>query len=445
MTLGINSIVQIADKFTVIVDPANGDFVQHSFIDFYNSYDYVRRDPRINGTRMRYNSYVFNQKKTQNAFSGMVNITYEFDEEDKMLQVQLPVHHDTLKNQILETWPSIRPLDFRVSRWGDCQNGYKYDFTTRDRGNLGDFDWQFELDLSGDAAMDDRKINSLRKHHNIYSEGGFYQKLIQGSMIALPKTTPEVVVTVNKQRSGCGNVSPGDATRADFEQSYFHGCEFDYSAAATPVFYPDLNSIVGRDTIVADGIFTIGIQMPDGHAITDAASMTIGGQDCPIINAEDQGDNLFRLTGKFGQVTVGNHSILFNEPSVGSALFDAGWKAEIEVDTFVPSSGSIHGGTEVNVTGKAFDSLTNVRVFDDRECVPIPDTVQYDRMTCVTLPKSDSSRKRRDASGASPSISSISPAKISVLGGDLLTISGSNFGSNNKLNRFIIIIHVLLN
>ena len=68
----------------------------------------------------------------------------------------------------------------------------------------------------------------------------------------------------------------------------------------------------------------------------------------------------------------------------------------------------------------------------DQECVPLEGQVQYDEMVCMT--NGVSGRKKRAASG-SPTISEINPSKISILGGDLVTIKGSNFGAGSDMNR----------
>lgn len=154
---------------------------------------------------MTFEAFSFNHEKTQAPLQGDISISYEFDEEEKVVNFRHGDSDGSLKKLLVETWPSLGALNLHTSRHGDCQTGYYYDIKSRKRGNMGALKWDFTMEENdSEPTLVQHKIDTMKKYDNTYSEAGFYQKLIPGSMLGVPKDQPEVVVTVNRQRSGKG-------------------------------------------------------------------------------------------------------------------------------------------------------------------------------------------------------------------------------------------------
>ena len=408
----------------------DGNNVLHTMYDYYYTGDYVRNDPQSDGTRMRYNAYTFNSQITHSGFAGTIDVTYERDTEGKVLSFQAGISPEDLQLGIIETWPETKKLNVDVKMGGDCQEGWRYDIVTHNRGNLGDLNWTLTIDP--DFVASKNEMDSLLKHHDTFSEGGMYQSLIAGSMLGVPKIRPDVVVTVNKQRSGCSYVAPIDGDRETFEDSYATNCEFDFAKERTPkIIY---NEYVATTSIVWKESFKLRVNMPPGTTVSSDATITIGGLLCPIVKKTEKMDYT-EIVATFGPIPRGTYSIVFNEPHVGTTVFDAMWEAKAVITGTYPKSGSIFGGTEVTVSGSGLGVDTVIQVFaDNRDCIPIPETVTYNDMKCRTVPADGAARRRR-ASGDSPTISSIKPNRISILGGELITIKGSNFGKQYDDNK----------
>ena len=384
---------------------------------------------------MTFDAFAFNHKKTQASLKGDVSISYELDADEKIAEFRLGAKDSTLKELLVETWPELRKLNLHTSRHGNCQTGYFYDIKSRNRGNMGALKWSFQMDNNDlDNSSKESKEKSLKKVEKAYSEAGFYQNLIPGSMLGVPKDQPEVVVTVNKQRSGCALPNVGDiaSNRAEFDKKYWTNCEFHYEESRTAKILSFSSTSV---TAMKGQKFELEIQMPENTEISENAYILINNANCPILSVTSANSSN-TVIAEFGDVSVGTHRILFNEPSIGIAISDHEVTAKAVISSYDPLIGSEYGGTKVTVFGSGFSFDHVVKVFDDpQDCVPLAGHVTYNKMICVTNGVSGVSNRKKRAASGTPLVSEISPAKISILGGDLMTIKGSNFGSENQENR----------
>ena len=155
-----------------------------------------------------------------------------------------------------------------------------------------------------------------------------YQSLIPGSMLAVPKNTPEVVVTVNKMRSGCSQDAHSDSQdRALYDEHYWNGCSFNYLEDLTPVISYEWLFIDNKDAIFVGDEWAFFVEMPENTTVSSDASVSVGGVDCPITEISDFiPDVFFNMTGNFyiinvemGEIPAGEFDWMFNEPSLGTA------------------------------------------------------------------------------------------------------------------------------
>ena len=112
--------------------------------------------------------------------------------------------------------------------------------------------------------------------------------------------------------------------------------------------------------------FELEISMPEGEPISDDAIITINDADCPIVSIS-KGNSSYTVVAKFGEVAVGSHKIIFNEPAVGTAVSDETVTADAVVASYSPTSGSEHGGTRVTVNGRGFSFDHVIKVFAENQ------------------------------------------------------------------------------
>ena len=114
--------------------------------------------------------------------------------EKESLNLHFPVGAAHLKELMEEAWPYLRKFSWESTWSGDCNAGYEYRFKVNNYGNFPNFIPRVELD---------DQVTGFWQNHRVTSEGGVYDWRIPGSMLAIPRENPEVVVTVNKMRSAC--------------------------------------------------------------------------------------------------------------------------------------------------------------------------------------------------------------------------------------------------
>ena len=125
-------------------------------------------------------------------------------------------------------------------------------------------------------------------------------------------------------------------------------------------------------------------------------------------------------TCQTGQIAAGQYKLRFPHDSTGHSFFDEVYEATYSVDAEDRVEGSTLGGQRVGVTGFGFRPGMTIDVYADRKCVLIDDeTTEFASAFCITIAK-DASRKRRNASGSTPTIITASPNKVSVFPGCLL-------------------------
>ena len=99
-----------------------------------------------------------------------------------------------------------------LAKYSELGNGQVGRITLHKYGNFPNFIANPELDY---------EVTGFTQSQRVYTEGGVYDWRIPGSMMAIPREHPEVVVTVNKMRSGCERRESdwvGDACSFDFTE-----------------------------------------------------------------------------------------------------------------------------------------------------------------------------------------------------------------------------------
>ena len=164
---------------------------------------------------------------------------------------------------------------------------------------------------------------------------------------------------------------------------------------------------------------------------------------CEFQRLEKIETNRLKAECRVGKPPEGEYQLQFIHELTGNSKSEEKLIAKHGITSTNKQSGSIHGGQEVTVIGLGFRPGYLLKVFiPPRDCMPIRDRCYYNNCVCLTLFDDEMSlndenapnRKRR-ANGDSPKITSLSETKISVLGGTLLTISGTNFGLEKVSNK----------
>ena len=358
--------------------------------------------------------------------------------EKESLNLHFPVGAAHLKELMEEAWPYLRKFSWESTWSGDCNAGYEYRFKVNNYGNFPNFIPRVELD---------DQVTGFWQNYRVTSEGGVYDWRIPGSMLAIPRENPEVVVTVNKMRSAC------ERRGSDWVGN---NCSFDFKSEATP----KIKNIVltgqeGEELLVTENdIINFEVELDletysvtlensqvnfhptDGHPMTEKVF-------CEFQRLEKIETNRLEAECRVGKLPEGEYQLQFTHELTGHSKSEEKLIAKHGITSTNKQSGSIHGGQEVTVIGFGFRPGYLLKVFNPpRDCMPISDRCFYNNCVCLTLSDDEmslndeniSNRKRR-ANGDSPTITSLSETKISVLGGTLLTIYGTNFGLEKVSNK----------
>ena len=424
-------------------------------LDYFYSDNYHHKDNQPPPpSRMRLQAVVYDIQATDKPMKGKLTITKPegYDEKSGMetesIELDFPVSAADLKVEMERAWPYLTRFSYKIEikSGASCNSGYEYRITLHKYGNFPNFIANLELDY---------EITGFTQAQRVYAEGGVYDWRIPGSMMAIPRDHPEVVVTVNKMRSGCerrGSDWVGDA------------CSFDFTEEATP----EIANIgisgqpAGAFQVAANDVINFEVLMDlDEFSVTAENSQVsfypVDGQPmneeifCEFTSLDQVDNSTMAIECTVGRISEGEYRLQFTHDLTGhsrSSDILTAVHGDISTDK---TSGSIYGGQEVTVSGFGFRPGYMLEVFNPpRACMPITDRCSYSTCVCLTLSddemneleqESDESddnetaeRKRR-AAGGSPTISSLSETKISVLGGTLLTIFGSNFGSEDAGNK----------
>ena len=176
---------------------------------------------------------------------------------------------------------------------------------------------------------------------------------------------------------------------------------------------------------------------------------------CEFTNLEKVDNGTMAIECTVGRISEGEYQLQFTHDLTGHSRSTEILNAVHGISSTDKDTGSVYGGQEVTVSGFGFRLgyilELGTEVFNPpRACMPITDRCSYSTCVCLTLSDdemddldqetsdsndNETAERKRRAAGGSPTISSLSETKVSVLGGTLLTIFGSNFGSEDPSNK----------
>ena len=421
-----------------------GAYLNKAVVDIKYSGYYYRWDTPVDGTRMRFDAYAVERTVNSEDTAPHVTTTVTFDTDDsgESYSFTHATSAATVQSEMRSKWEHLGKMDLRVSRHGDCKNGYYYDFNGNARGNLGQLRAVHKVSDEFKERNED-VANAFYDVRDDFWQGGPYQRIIPGSMMSIPKHVPEVVVVTNGQRSKCGAHYQEEMDPLTWTDNMLDGCSFTISADHTPAVYA--TSVSEEDVIAEGDIITVDVIFPGDTEVSSDSFVEIGAARCEINSYEEVTvgpvNGTFqatRLTVTVGEIPSGEQLLTFRDPAFGIAKSEIMIQSLLTIDSYSPESGSIYGGSIVTVVGKGFEEGIVVQVFDSQQdCISIEGEVTYNEMKCVTQPADESERRKRRQifDESTPSITGMSRTKISVIGGDSITITGSAFGSTMNNSR----------
>ncbi|XP_070541075.1 fibrocystin-L-like [Ptychodera flava] len=361
-------------------------------------------------------------------------------------------------------------FDYSVSveRSGTCSG---YDWTIDFSGTGGNHPEMVILSSSLTVQNSNMSIETLQ-------DGGLFLGPIQSDMLRTPHDLPQVTVKVNKVPTTCSNTS------CDFEYSsantpsvtsvsptsglsvsvqhrvssltlYVTHCQVHKTNSPTYGQFSDLVHIVKFTSVSpTSGTSSTRITISGSQFSTSASDnyVTIGGVECSMVSS-----SATEIQCDTGDASGGTQDISVVVDSVGLASHPSGtvqYQYSVEISDVSPSSGSTGGGLEITIAGSGFsNSSDDLTVeLDGSECEIV--SASFDTIVCLTPAASagtvdvsvtingvsDTSAAAFEYdSSLSPSISALSQAESGVTGGDVLTISGSGFGSSESSEDAILI------
>uniref|UniRef100_A0A672GVH9 Polycystic kidney and hepatic disease 1 (autosomal recessive)-like 1 n=1 Tax=Salarias fasciatus TaxID=181472 RepID=A0A672GVH9_SALFA len=253
------------------------------------------------------------------------------------------------------------------------------------------------------------------------TKGGLLIRALTGDFFRVWENTPQVEVQINGIPSKCSG-----------------NCSFEWSEEKTPVV-TGISPSQG-----SNGLGTLLTITGTGFS-NENASIMVGNSSCQILwNYISETSQVCRL----GSASAGAHPVWVNFPSLGNARYADDnilyFTYQLIVSSFAPLSGSIAGGTLLTVKGFGFSRNTTVTV-GSRDCAVVhaSDTElkcrtpagaagsQSVTVTMGTMSQTASSSFTYDAA-LTAQISSISPRSTVVFGTRVLTIQGSNLGTQDN-------------
>ena len=249
-------------------------------------------------------------------------------------------------------------------------------------------------------------------------------KCTTGKVSTLASNTWPVRVHINSELAVCNLTSAG--------------CDFNYNLTATP----EVNEIPNRQITQQSQELTLhGDKF--GSSSFDIA-ISVGPAPCNISTLNDT-----HISCVVEGVPAGSHKLhVYKQPS-GSAWFNTGDTVQCtpSITGVSPSRGSVHGGTDISISGLGFDPGRVSVLIDGKQCSL--KSVTYTSVVCTT-PAGTGTKNVVVKSGSVtfPMTStftydaSVTPTVSSLLvstgkGGETITITGSNLtpGSSSKRRR----------
>jgi hypothetical protein len=241
-----------------------GAYLNKAVVDIKYSGYYYRWDTPVDGTRMRFDAYAVERTVNSEDTAPHVTTTVTFDTDDsgESYSFTHATSAATVQSEMRSKWEHLGKMDLRVSRHGDCKNGYYYDFNGNARGNLGQLRAVHKVSDEFKERNED-VANAFYDVRDDFWQGGPYQRIIPGSMMSIPKHVPEVVVVTNGQRSKCGAHYQEEMDPLTWTDNMLDGCSFTISADHTPAVYA---TSVSEEDIIAEGdIITVDVIFPWRH------------------------------------------------------------------------------------------------------------------------------------------------------------------------------------
>ena len=201
-------------------------------------------------------------------------------------------------------------------------------------------------------------------------------------------------------------------------------CQYAYSSSLTP-------TISSIDPTSMSGATTFTITGTNFGTDTSVLEVFIGSESTTIMSTDGT-----TLVATIQNVPAGSNDVVVRHTSNGKADGSLSVTGTPVISSIMPSSGSIHGETEITISGNGFvDGDTTVTI-DGAACSVI--SISLSQVVCITPAHSAGSASidvtsnsvsyTSDsftyATGSTPTVTSISPT--SGLPDDTLTISGSN-------------------
>ncbi|KAK3879633.1 hypothetical protein Pcinc_015818 [Petrolisthes cinctipes] len=343
--------------------------------------------------------------------TGPVQGTWDLHIQDKVLQgIRPDIEGDKLA-VMLNTLMGVNN-GFRVSDRRGCDYFY-WDIewlTDPGRKELGTVD-DTNLVFDGDSVT-----TSVSR---IY-EGQVYHYPITPDFVTAYTDQSKVVVRVNGYTAACEGQ-----------------CDISFDDSNLPT----LTSVNGNTG--AEGLHTLTVT-GSGFTATDTAdyTVTVGGKDCTVTSVT--------ATQVVCTVvlTAGSYQVGVSMQPYGSATTTLTYNVNLSVTSVSPTTGGTGGYYELTVAGQGFLDLADMTsqdevtvggavcqvvasMYSEVKCIVPPGTsgtvsvsVEYNGKT-ATL-----SNAFTYDSSLSASLTSVSPTSLSALGGEELTITGSNFGSD---------------
>lgn len=278
----------------------------------------------------------------------------------------------------------------KLTKKGDCRSGYTYQLKW---DSYGDKD-QIELQ---NVAVTGINIDASVKTVN---DGGLLVPYLTQAMLARPSEAAQVHVFVRDIMARCDN------------------CDYEWRSDQTV----DINSV---DQVSGDVWSLTGGQFAAGTKVL------VGGQAATIQSIES---NLivFTLPEVSGRLSVET----FHADS-GFSSTKQFIEVPLQIESVTPLSTGTGGGEVVKVNGAGFNEATTVTI-GNVACEPR--LITYDIYACDAPALSAGSYeiKVNDVAAditltydetLSPEVSHLSKNKVAVYGGEIVTISGANFGS----------------
>ncbi|XP_033119893.1 fibrocystin-L-like [Anneissia japonica] len=302
-------------------------------------------------------------------------------------------------------------------------------------GSCVGYSWAVEwLELGGNQPAIELNMTNLNGNEvdaSVITEidGAVTLSPIPGDFMRTPHTIPQVEVVINGIISSCSS----------------ENCGYQYNEDLTAI-------ISGIDTHQGSGYENTSITISGSGFSTDAADnvVTIGEANCTVTSATAS-----QIVCDVGTGEAGEYEVKVNVAPGGyasSSGVDVSFNYSLGFVSITPTSGSPAGGTKVTIVGYGFSKDPNLMevYIGSKECIVTEST--FNELQC-TITHEQVRRRRRSTneldvsvarrgqvvtspnsftedSSLAATITSLNQTTSNVIGGDVLAITGNNFGSD---------------